>query len=103
MYFHHDWQGGTEGADRAFALVRDHVLLGAADSLAAAGAELQRALTDELLRATVELVPDAWLTTPVPAATPAARRAEYYDYLRARRDAASTFINEAIRARSLRV
>jgi hypothetical protein len=103
LYFHHDWQGGTAGADRAFAMVRDHVLLASADSLAAAGDELARALTDELLRAAVALVPDAWLTTPAAAPTTAARRAEYYDYLRARRDAASTFIGEAIRARSLRV
>jgi hypothetical protein len=103
MYFHHDWQGGTAGADRAFAMVRDHVLLASADSLAAAGDDLVRALTDETLRAAVALVPDAWLTTPTTAPTPEARRAEYCDYLRARRDAASTFIGEAIRARSLRV
>jgi len=103
MYFHHDWQGGTEGADRAFAMVRDHVLLTSAAALAAAGEDLVRALTDETLRAAVALVPDAWLTAPSNVTTPAARRSEYFEYLRARRDAPSTFIGEAIRARTLRV
>jgi hypothetical protein len=105
LYFHHDWPGGTEGADRAFTMVRDHVLLTltSADALEAAGQELARALTDEALRAALALVPDSWLTTPAPAPTAAVRRSEYVDYLRARRDARSTFIGEAIRARALRV
>ncbi|HEX2657513.1 MAG TPA: HipA family kinase [Polyangia bacterium] len=103
LYFHHDWQGGTAGADRPFAMVRDHVLLASAEAIEAAGEALARALTDETLRAAIDLVPDSWLTTPAPAPSAAARRAEYYEYLRARRDARSTFIGEAVRARALRV
>lgn len=103
LYFHHDWQGGTAGADRPFAMVRDHVLLTSAEAIEAAGEELARALTDETLRAAIDLVPDSWLTTPAAAPSAAARRAEYHAYLRARRDARSTFIGEAVRARALRV
>jgi hypothetical protein len=103
LYFHHDWNGGTAGADRVFSLIRDHVLLQGADALAEAGAELVRCLTDDTLRGAVALVPDAWLATPAGVSSPAKRRAAYFDYLRVRRDASTTFIDEAIRARALRV
>jgi hypothetical protein len=103
FYWHHDWDGGTIGADRPFALIREHVLLPAADALADAGARLGDRLTDEAVDEALALVPDAWLTAPAAGAGPAARRAAYAAHLRARRQAAPTFIGEAVRARAQRV
>jgi hypothetical protein len=44
LYWHHDWNGSTVGSDRPFPLVRDHVLLRGADTLAAAGSTLRMRL-----------------------------------------------------------
>jgi hypothetical protein len=100
LYWHHDWAGGVAGADRPFALVRDHVLLPGADRLATAGAELVARLDDQALRAAVERVPDDWLAAPTGVATAAERRDAYVEYLRARRQAAPIFLEEAVRARA---
>jgi hypothetical protein len=100
LYWHHDWAGGVVGADRPFALIRDHVLLPRAAELATAGAELVARLDDAAVRAAVERVPDDWLAAPTGAATAAARREAYVDYLRARRQAAPIFLEEAARARA---
>jgi hypothetical protein len=103
LYWHHDWDGTAAGADRPFALIRDHVLLPAADGLAAAGARLGDRLTDEAIDDALALVPDGWLTAPASADGPAARRTAYAAHLRARRRAAPVFIEEAVRARAQRV
>jgi HipA-like protein len=103
FYWHHDWDGSTAGAERPFALIRDHVLLPAADALGEAGARLADRLTDDAIDAALALVPDAWLTAPAAAAGPAARRAAYAAHLRARRAATPSFIEEAVRARAQRV
>jgi hypothetical protein len=100
LYWHHDWAGGVAGADRPFVQVRDHVLLPWADALPAAGAALVARLGDDVLRAAVERVPDPWLTAPAGAPTPGARRDAYVAHLRARRDAAAVFVEEAVRARA---
>jgi hypothetical protein len=96
LHWHHDWDGTTAGADRAFPLVRDHVLLPRAERLAERGAELLARLDDDVLRSAVAAVPDAWLA-PHDAA---ARREAYVRWLAARRDAGTRFIEEAVRARS---
>jgi hypothetical protein len=103
LYWHHDWEGGTAGAERPFVLVRDHVLLPAADALREAGALLVARVGDDVLRSAVELVPDRWLGAPTAAADPPSKRAAYVAYLRARREASALFIEEAIRARAQRV
>ena len=60
-------------------------------------------LGDDVLRSAIELVPEAWMKAPTAVADPRARRAAYLDYLRARRDAAPAFLEEAIRAHAQRV
>jgi len=100
LYWHHDWAGGLAGADRPFTPIRDHVLLPFADGIATAGVTLVAALHDDALRAALERVPDDWLAAPTDATSPAARRQAYVDYLGARREAASIFLEEAFRARA---
>jgi hypothetical protein len=100
LYWHHDWSGDTKGADRPFTLVRDHVLLPWADDLAAAGVALRARLDDPTIDGVLALVPDDWLPPTPELATPAAHRAAYAAYLRARRAATDVFIQEAARARA---
>lgn len=98
LYWHHDWDGSLVGADRKFPLVRDHVLLRWADALPNAAQWLLAGLPDEVLAAAVADVPAAWLDEEPTAAE--ARRAAYVAYLRARREAAEGFVQEAIDARA---
>ncbi len=98
LYWHHDWDGGLAGADRRFPMVRDHVLLPWADALPEAAQWLVDALTDARLGAALAEVPAAWLAEPPAAAE--ARRAAYVAFLRARREAAQGFVQEAIDARA---
>jgi hypothetical protein len=100
LFFHHAWSGAAELAASPFAAVRDHVLLPWASRLAAAGERLAAALDGDALERAVAEVPDAWLVDDPRFATPAAHRAAYADWLRARRAAAPTFLQEAERARA---
>lgn len=98
LYWHHDWDGELRGTDRRFPLVKDHVLLPWADALAEAGAWLVEGLTDARIEAAVADVPAAWLHDEPEAAQQ--RREAYAAFLRARRDAAQGFLQEAIDARA---
>ena len=100
MYWHHDWAEGTPGAERPFTPIRDHVLLPWADRIGEVGAALLARFDDDVLRAALARVPDDWLLAPTSASSAAARREAYVDYLRARRQAAPIFLEEAIRARA---
>ncbi|HVX94590.1 MAG TPA: HipA family kinase [Polyangia bacterium] len=100
LYWHHDWNGDTKGADRPFSLVRDHVLLPWADDLPTAGATLRARLDDATIEGVLALIPDDWLPPTPELASPAAHRAAYAAYLRARRAATDVFIEEAGRARA---
>jgi hypothetical protein len=105
LYWQHDWDGSLAGArpERPFPLVRDHVLLPWADDLPAAGAAAERAFDDDRIAAIVAAIPDAWLAPLAQAADPAAQRAAYADWLRARRAAIPALVEEATRARAPRV
>jgi HipA-like kinase len=92
LYAHHA-DGFVARAASPFAPVRDHVLLPAASDLTAAGAALIAAVHDELLAEIVAAVPPAWLDGGPPAP-------DYIAYLRARRDSAAVFLEEAGRARA---
>lgn len=96
LYWHHGWDGAIDRPDRSFAFVRDHVLLPRAEGLALAGEALVRGLDDATLHAAVDAVPESWLQVE----DPPARRAAYVEFLRARRDNATPFLEEAARGRA---
>ena len=100
LYFHHGWDGDVSGADKAFPLIRDHVLLRGASRLAEIDGGMAAVLTEAKIAAIVADVPDAWLQGPDGFGDPATQRAAYVRYLVrsvAQRDA---FVQEAIRARA---
>lgn len=62
LYFHHNWpaRDGT-ASQRPFAAARDHVLLPFAGSISEADADLAPLLTNDVLNAIVDLIPEQWL------------------------------------------
>jgi hypothetical protein len=93
LYWHHAWDGGLAGADARFPMIREHVLLPWADDLAGAGAAALRAISDEAIDDAAGAIPGDWLVAP-------ATREAYAARLRARRDAAPAYLDEAARARA---
>lgn len=103
LFWHHGWEGTDAdttalgaAAARLDARVRDHVLLPFADRLLDAGADLVRAMDDATLARAVDAVPDVWLE----GAGGAALRPGYLTWLRARRDALPSILDEVNRARA---
>jgi hypothetical protein len=81
-----------EAARGPFAAVRDHVLLGAAGSIAEADAELAPRVTRELLEQVVARVPPAWLEPATPE--------DYVEDLCARLAPPRAWVEEAEAARA---
>jgi hypothetical protein len=103
LYWHHDWDPARDRTADPFASIRSHVLLGWADALPQADAALAARLTDPLLAALADELPDGWLIDQPPFASPRDHRAGYLDYLQRRRDRSAAFLEEAINARARRV
>lgn len=100
LYFHHSWDGYRERVGSPFPMIRQHTLLKLANHLDEADRKLRPLLSDELIRAIVDLVPEQWLGGETIFEDVAAHRRGYVDYLSARRDAADAFLQEAARARA---
>jgi hypothetical protein len=100
LYFHHHWDGGIDGSQAAFPLVRDHVLLAFASRIEETDEEMTRRLTREHIVAVTALIPDDWLADDPAFPTRDAHRAAYARYLWNRLQAPRAFVMEALRARS---
>jgi hypothetical protein len=83
-----------------FPAIREHVLLPRADRIEAVDFPLRARLGEAVFAEVLQDVPDAWLLPEPGAATPAAKRAVYIDYLVERLSAAPLFVEEAVRARN---
>ena len=99
LYFHHSWHNWQEQAKRPFVQVKDHVLLSKADELDVVDAEFRAILSEELIRAIVNLVPDEWLTGEQVFASADEHREAYIEYLLARIANSEIFVNEAQHSR----
>jgi hypothetical protein len=97
LYFQHAWNDWAAQSTKSFMQVRDHVLLPLAKDLDEVNAEFRKHLTEELIRAAVEPIPDEWLAAGVD--TPDALREVYFEFLKDRLQASDVFIEEANRAR----
>jgi hypothetical protein len=99
MYFHHSWYNWQEQAIKPFYQVKDHVLLSKADELEAVDTEFKAILTEERIRAIVNLVPDVWLSGEQVFASADEHREAYVEYLLARIANSEVFVKEAQNAR----
>ena len=95
LYFHHAWQNWEEASRRAFAQIKDHVLLPLASELEAADGELRAMLSAGAIEEIVSFVPDGWLSE----GGPAEQREVYAKFLMSRLAASDIFLEEAMNAR----
>jgi hypothetical protein len=103
LYFHHNWPDYLARSQTAFPMISQHTLLPLATRLEEVDPILRGRLNPTILRKIVDDVPDEWLAGESFFADAAAHRSAYVDYLVHRLAAAPIFVEEAIRARNLRV
>lgn len=100
LYFHHSWDGFQERSRSAFPMIRQHTLLPLATELDNVDGALRAALSPDLLRQIVDLVPAEWLGGEAIFADVEAHRQGYVEYLVTRLAAADIFVQEAKNARA---
>jgi len=100
LYFHHNWPDLEKMALTAFPAIREHVLLPWAGCLEEMDAELRPRLNESVFAEVLSQVPDGWLVPEPMVAGPEGKREAYVKYLSQRLAAASTFVQEAVRARA---
>ena len=103
LYAHHDWSSVDESRTRTpFQLIRSHVLLAGAGSLADADASSAPLLPDHVIEDVVASVPDDLLMDPVSGsgdfASAAEGRARYARYLSERLAARQVWLGAAVEA-----
>ena len=105
LYFHHGWSPDDplDGATDPFAEVKDHVLLLRASSLPEAADHLGTAITDDVIANVVRSIPDDLLGPEQGFDDVASHRAAYVAWLRQRVQTIPAILEEAHRARALRV
>lgn len=95
LYFHHSWDNWQEQAKKPFVQIKDHVLLLRAKELETVDKEARAILTEERIRAIVDLIPDNWLTGEDSFETPDQYRQAYAGFLMLRMENSEIFIKEA--------
>lgn len=90
LYFHHSWTNMDQRSKDPFSLIKEHILLPFADNIEAADQKMTAAITADVIREVVNLVPDEWVKET---------RQAYVDYLTRRLEEPRNFVQEAIRAR----
>jgi hypothetical protein len=103
LYFHHSWQNHLQRSQDPFAMIKNHVLLPAADQLEQAAARCTERLTSDIIETIVQLIPDSWLKDDTTFNTAAEYRTAYAQYLQRRLTLPQAFAEEALRARALLV
>jgi hypothetical protein len=103
LYFHHKWDNYRERSRDPFTMIKDHVLLRFAGSLVEADSMMAARITPEVIEDVVALIPDTWLAVETDLGGSDAYREAYTRYLVDRLESPRSFVEEAIRARSLRV
>jgi hypothetical protein len=100
LYFHHTpgWESAPTRAREPFALLPNHVLLRLASQLEEIDGAMAAALTEDVLSAIVDRVPDSWLEERTTSSA-GDLRAAYLRYLTERLASPRPFVEEGARAR----
>ena len=103
IYTQHGWKDDVEAiaanAGARFAVIREHVLLPIAGSIREADARLAPRLNLDLMREVVAVVPDAFLESTPPFASPERHREAYATHLAGRLAGLRAWVDEAEEAR----
>src|SRR5690606_10844221 len=100
LYFHHSWQDWESKATLPFSLIKNQVLLPKASELDAVDAEFRLLLSDELIYAIVDLIPEVWLGQEEAFDSPIQHREAYARFLTMRLAHSETFVKAAQHART---
>jgi hypothetical protein len=103
LIFHHNWDGYLDGSQKAFAGIRDHVLLRWATEMPEVDSQLAALLTADAIERVIDLIPELWLGDESRFPTVADHRAAYRDYLARRLEPPRQWMEEVLRARTVRV
>lgn len=98
---HHAWNNPLERSHDPFPHIKDHVLLPLAGSLQEIQTKMLGRITPGVIERVVKLIPDAWLADHTSMGASHQQRNIYTEYLMKRLEPPHTFLEEAIRARSL--
>lgn len=99
LYFHHNWGQWEDQPMKPFAQIKDHVLLKWATELETVDAKFTKILTDEVLQAVVNLIPDDWLDSNAPFDSLEDQRQAYFTFLSTRVQHSELFVSAANHAR----
>jgi len=99
LYFHHSWTDMDQRSKDPFRLIKEHILLPFATALEAADEAMTAAITAEVIKGVVDLIPDDWMKENSPFSTVADNKRAYVEYLTRRLEEPRNFVQEAIRAR----
>ena len=101
LYVHHNWGSFLERSREAFPMIKDHVLLKSAVSLADVDPTMTERITPAVIEEIASVIPDAWLNAQGDGVVP--DRKTYVEYLSRRIQEPHAFLEEAIRARSVSI
>ncbi len=101
LYFQYGWRADSDCSQDLFTAIKDHILLRFADSLHEVDADLSMRLTPAVIEDIVAAVPDSWLSVDSPFDTTQDARRAYIQHLTRRLQSPRSFMEEAVRARSL--
>ncbi|MEM7130941.1 MAG: HipA family kinase [Chloroflexota bacterium] len=99
LYFHHNWRDHIQQSESRFPLIKEHVLLPFAGSIAEADAEVKPLLDSAFFEQLVNQIPDPWLVIDSPYDEADAHRHGYVEYLTHRLANSQLFVEEADKAR----
>jgi hypothetical protein len=100
LYFQYNWETWKEKSQGPFSFLKDHVLLSRATKLDEVNHEFKGCLTDDKLKAIVELIPKDWLQWQDQAEAPQELREIYFQFLKNRLSYSDQFTKEAKDVRS---
>lgn len=102
FYFHHGWSESDRlrFSGEPFGMTQSHVLLPFAGPFERAAADIEKALTDDVIEKVVANLPSALLESAGGFTDEAAHRSAYADWLRARVRALPILVEEAENARA---
>ena len=103
LIFHHNWDDYESRIRSPFAQIRDHVLLRWASQIEEVDRDLAPILTPDAIARIIGQIPDSWLGDEPRFATIDDHRAAYIRYLMRRLEAPREWMEEAVRARTVRV
>lgn len=103
LIFQHKWDDYLDRARAPFEMIREHVLLRWATELSVVDAELAALLTPDAITRIVDSIPEQWLGSDPLFATFDENRAAYREYLLRRLQSPRDWVEDAVRAQTVRV